>query len=151
MGKTRGLLQAGHLGRHYPGSPGGLPRHLPAGEGERARELLPALLGRRLEGHGTTPCSSLSRWRGPRSPGGTHSLCKSGYFCLQRSCLLSLPKPSVTIFVFSPPPPLEKNFFWSMRLCLFCILSHLMFTWQLPPPKPRLLGPEPACAGAISA
>ena len=121
-------------------------------EGECACALLPAFLGRRLEETLGAHCSSLPRQRGPRSLGRTpHSLWK----------LLSLP-PSLMSAVFAkaqcphlcilPSSTPEKTFFWSVRLGLFCILSHLMFTWQLPPPKPRLLsrcllgaGARPKC------
>lgn len=95
--------------------------------------------------HTAPPCPGRG---GQGAWGGSPTACGNWDFCLHRSCLLTLPKLSVPIFVFSPPPPPEKNFFWSMRLCLFCILSHLMFTWQLPPPKPRFLSRCLLCAGA---
>lgn len=126
----------------------GCPATLPPGEESAPVHCYWCSWGGCLKGAGQHTAPPCPGGGGQGAPGGTRSLWKSWYFCLLRSHLLSLPKPSVPLFVLSPPPPLEKNFFWSMRLCLFCILSHLMFTWQLPPSKPTFLGRVPACAGA---
>ena len=55
--------------------------------------------------HTAPPCPGRG---GQGAWGGPPTACGNCYFCLHRSCLLFLPKLSVPIFVFSPPPPQRR-------------------------------------------